>query len=193
MGYKRMVLEALRTGEMRFSDLGKELEMSEPTLTKYLKELQKAKLVEREIDSRKYKLTLEGVSHLRKNDLAERIEAMPGVESKEILIEEFKEIWEDLRSAAKVFELLGVPPSLFPALTTLKGRPVTKYQLQTVPSISVFLFTDAENKEFISKVADAQVPRTFETRIEHLADSFFVEFSNAFAEEKAGKDLVTVT
>jgi DNA-binding MarR family transcriptional regulator len=58
-----------------FKELWHEVNYSRPTLSKNLKKLQKRKLVVRDIDTRKYKLTKEGKTELNKIDGIESLES----------------------------------------------------------------------------------------------------------------------
>src|SRR4030067_2086014 len=71
---EKEVLEALKDGKFqKFSDLKKTAGVSGPTLSISLKNLQKTKLVKKDIDSRKYVLDTEGLRWLKTESVANTI------------------------------------------------------------------------------------------------------------------------
>jgi len=72
---EEQIFNALRECEKRltsFSELREKTGLSDPALSEYLKELQKKGLIERDIMSRKYRITTRGDITLGKKEILER-------------------------------------------------------------------------------------------------------------------------
>lgn len=83
---ERKILEALMKKQSSFTELKKATGLSSSHLTRYLKLFQKEGVVERDIDSRKYKLTNFGRSLATKNEIITQIEGSISGELSEAML-----------------------------------------------------------------------------------------------------------
>ena len=68
------ILEALKDRTLNaFGELREQTKVSSPVLADYLKRLQKKKLIERDIDTRKYRITYDGITYLERHELIRNV------------------------------------------------------------------------------------------------------------------------
>lgn len=110
---ERKILEALMKEQSSFTELKKITGLSSSHLSKYLKLFQKEGVVERDIDSRKYRLTNFGRNFATKNELVTQIEGSVSGELSEAMLAHTLGItqrlvpyilWEEPREKHAVFQ-----------------------------------------------------------------------------------------
>jgi DNA-binding HxlR family transcriptional regulator len=147
------MLELLSENPMRYKQLKKAMKVSDPTLAKYLKDLEKQEYIVLNRSTKEYGISQQGKSYLNQLSAMQKVESMSATS---ISPSNFAKIWERLARVEGKMVMHEALHSTIAFLTKEEKEALKKgkFEIPTgdfIPA-TVFFWFDKENRDLLEKM-----------------------------------------